>query len=101
LGAQHIKLADGYYHLGNIHLHYAKKADALSQYKRAAQILATNDNTHSEAFAEIMLKAGQLYLANNAVNDALISARQTLALSQELNNPPLFLLSSELVGRCL
>jgi hypothetical protein len=82
LGGQHIKLADGYYNLGNIYLHYAKKFDALVQYKRAAQILATNDSTHSDAYAEIMLKAGQLYLANNAINDALLAAKQTLSLSQ-------------------
>lgn len=45
LGGQHIKLADGYYHLADIYLHYGKKADALQYYRRASQILIQNRST--------------------------------------------------------
>jgi hypothetical protein len=82
LGAQHVKLADGYYALAGIYIHYAKKADALTNYKRAAAILANHQNTDSEAYAEINLKVGQLYLANNAVKEALAAARLSLKLAQ-------------------
>jgi tetratricopeptide (TPR) repeat protein len=68
LGGNHIKLADAYYTLGDIHLHYAKKADALQSLKRAAQILTQNQATNSEPFVEIAIKVGQLCLANHAAS---------------------------------
>jgi TolA-binding protein len=47
LGGNHIKLADAYYNLGEIYLHYSKKVDALQSYKRASQILTQNQATNT------------------------------------------------------
>lgn len=43
LGTQHVKLADGYYQLGDIYLNYGKQVDALQSYKKALQILNLNN----------------------------------------------------------
>ncbi len=94
LGGNHIKLADGYYNLGEIYLHYAKKVDALQSYKRASQILSQNQAVETEPFVEITIKVGQLYLANNAITDALQAGRQAHGLAQELKNLPQYLSSA-------
>lgn len=73
----------------------------MQAYKKSAQILAVNKANNTKPFAEISIKVAQLYLANNAIADALASARQALTVAEELKDLDLYLNSAEILGRCL
>jgi hypothetical protein len=60
-----------------------------------------NKANNTKPFAEISIKVAQLYLTNNALADAVASARQALAVAEELKDLDLYLNSAEILGRCL
>jgi hypothetical protein len=74
MGANHYRLADAFYALGEAQLHYSKRVEALSSFKRAYQIIRQHNKTDTQAFVEAGLKVAQLCLASSSLMEALQTA---------------------------
>ena len=100
LGSNHFKLADAYYGLADIQLHYHKRKEALGSFKRAFQIIEENGRGTSLACVEISNHMAQLYLEAGLVEESLRLAKRSLAVAEQMNFKLGFLEAAELIGRC-
>ena len=100
LGPNHPKIAESYYNIAGLYIFYANSADALSSCTRAAQILQQNKETQSEAYGEIILRLGQIYLMAGITNDALQASLKSYSVGKQNEIKDIIKSSAEIIGRC-
>ena len=68
--------------------------------KKAKDIISKSDNEDSEAFGEVCLKMGQLYLAINSTKEAIDLGIKALEKLTDCGNDNSTIQAIELVCRC-
>lgn len=86
IGPYHLKMADSYYLLGTIYRHYGRKTEAINSLKKAKEIILKSKNEDSEAYGEVCLKMGQLFLALNSPAEAREEGAQAMKILEKSGN---------------